>query len=99
MPKYELVFIAQPGLEEEPLKALVEKVGKTISDLKGQVVQVDSWGKRRLAYPIRKHREGFYYLMRIELLASAVRSLEKSLKLTEDVIRFLVVRNDEAEVA
>ncbi len=97
MPKYEMVFIVQPELEEEPLNALVEKMSKTISDLKGQVTQVDSWGRRRLAYPIRNHREGLYYLVEMDMPAAAVRSLEKSIKLMEDVMRYLVVRKDEQE--
>ena len=97
MPAYELIFIVQPEMEEEPLAALVEKVTQTISDLKGQVQQVDPWGKRRLAYPIKRYREGFYYLMHVELPASAIRGLDRSLKLMEDVIRHLVVRKDEAD--
>jgi small subunit ribosomal protein S6 len=96
MPKYELVFIVQPGIEEEPLKALVERLTKTISDLKGQVSQVDAWGRRRLAYSIRNHREGFYYLVQMEMPAPAVRALEKSIKLFEDIMRYLIVRQDEA---
>lgn len=95
MPQYELVFVVQPELEEEPLNALVNKVSQTISDLHGQVQQIEPWGKRRLAYPIKKYREGFYYLMLMELPASAVRSLDKTLRLTEDVIRYLIVRKDE----
>jgi len=96
MPGYELVFIVQPEMEEEPLTAQVEKIKQTISDLKGQVYQVDPWGRRRLAYPIKKHREGFYFLIQMALPSSAVRSLERSLKLMEDVIRYLIVRQDEA---
>lgn len=95
MPGYELVFIVQPEMEEEPLTKLVEKITETIRDLEGQVHQVEPWGKRRLAYSIKKHREGFYFLMQIELPSSAIRSLERSLKLMEDVIRHLIVRTDE----
>ncbi|MEM4723702.1 MAG: 30S ribosomal protein S6 [Candidatus Hadarchaeum sp.] len=95
MPQYELVFVVRPELEEEPLAALVNKVSQTISDLQGQVQQIEPWGKRRLAYPIKKYREGFYYLMLIELPASAVRSLDRTLRFTEDVIRHLIVRKDE----
>jgi len=97
MPKYELVFIVQPAMEEEPLNALVERMGKAISDLKGQATQVDNWGRRRLAYPIRKHREGLYYLVQMDMPATAVRSLEKSIKMMEDVMRYLIVRKDEEE--
>ncbi len=97
MPKYELVFIVQPGMEEEPLNALVERMGKAISDLKGQVTQVTNWGRRRLAYPILKHRQGLYYLVEMDMPATAIRSLEKSIKLVEDVMRYLIVRKDEEE--
>jgi small subunit ribosomal protein S6 len=95
MPEYELTFIVQPEMEEEPLTALVEKITETIGDIEGQVHQVEPWGKRRLAYAIEKHREGLYFLMHLELPSSAVRSLERSLKLMEDVIRHLLVRKDE----
>lgn len=95
MPGYELVFIVQPEIEEEPLNAVVEKVSDTISSLEGQVHKTDAWGKRQLAYPIKRHRSGHYVLMNVELPASAVRSLERSLKLMEDVIRHLIVRNDQ----
>jgi small subunit ribosomal protein S6 len=95
MPDYELTFIVQPEMEEEPLAALVEKITQTIGDFEGQVHQVEPWGKRRLAYAIKKHREGLYFLMQLELPSSAVRSLESRLKLMEDVIRHLMVRKDQ----
>jgi small subunit ribosomal protein S6 len=96
MAGYELVFIVQPEVEEEPRTALVDKITQTITELQGQVQQVDPWGKRRLAYPIKKYREGSYFLMQIELPPTAVRSLERALKLMEDVIRYLVVRKEES---
>ncbi len=95
MPGYELVFIVQPEIEEEPLNAVVEKISDTISSLEGQVHQTDAWGRRQLAYPIKGHHNGHYYLMNVELPATAVRSLDRSLKLMEDVIRHLIVRNDQ----
>ncbi len=94
MAGYELVFIVQPDMEEEPRNALIAKVTQTISDLKGQVLKLDPWGKRRLAYPIKKLHEGFYVVVQMELPPSAVRSLERSIKLMEDIIRYLVVRKD-----
>jgi small subunit ribosomal protein S6 len=95
MPQYEMVFIIQPEMEEEPLTALVEKLSQTIVDLGGQVHQVEPWGKRRMAYAISKYRDGFYFLMQMELPAQAVRSLERSLSLMEDVIRHLIIHRDE----
>jgi len=98
MAQYELIFIVQPGLEEEPLKALVDKVSQTIQDLGGQDVQIQPWGRRRLAYSIQRHREGFYFLVNMDLPKSAVRTLERSLQLMEDVLRYLVVRKEEEAV-
>ncbi len=95
MAEYELVFIAQPTLEPEPLTALTDRITHSITDLKGQVNRADAWGKRRLAYPIKKQTEGFYYLLDMELPTTAVRTLEHNLRLMEDVLRYLVVRKTE----
>jgi small subunit ribosomal protein S6 len=81
-------------MEEEPRNALIGKVTQTISDLKGQVLKLDPWGKRRLAYPIKKLREGFYVVVQMDLPPSAERSLERAIQLMEDIIRYLVVRKD-----
>ena len=99
MPQYEMVFIIQPEMDEEPLAEVVEKISQTIVDLEGKVHQVEPWGKRRLAYTIKKYQDGFYFLMHMELPAQAVRSLERSLKLMEEVIRHLIVRKDESVAA
>ena len=99
MAEYEVVFIVQPEMEEEPRNALVNKITQTISDLKGTVQKVDPWGKRRLAYPIKKFREGFYVLVQMEMPTSAVRSLERAIKLMEDIIRHLIVRRDQVAAA
>jgi small subunit ribosomal protein S6 len=99
MAEYEMVFIVQPEMEEEPRNALVDKITQTISDLKGTVQKVDPWGKRRLAYPIKNYREGFYVLVQMDMLPSAVRPLERAVKLMEDIIRHLIVRRNEAPVA
>ena len=99
MPEYEMVFIVQPEMEEDPRNVLVEKVTQTISDLNGTVQKVDPWGRRRLAYPIKNYREGFYFLVHMDMPPSAVRPLERAVKLMEDVIRYLIVRRDEAPAA
>jgi len=91
-PSYELIFIVHPEVAEDVLAATVEKVGRLISDAGGQVLQTDKWGKRRLVYPIRKVREGYYTLMRLTLKPRAIPELERNLRLIEPVIRHLVVR-------
>jgi small subunit ribosomal protein S6 len=74
---------------------VVDKISQTVVDLGGQVHPVEPWGKRRLAYTIKKYQDGSYFLMQMELPAQAVRSLERSLKLMEEVIRHLIIHKDE----
>jgi small subunit ribosomal protein S6 len=95
MRNYEVAFIAHPELDEASLNALVEKAKGWVSAAGGQVMQVDLWGRRRLAYPIRKQREGQYVLMQTQLTAVATHDVERSLRLTEQVMRFQIIRTDD----
>ena len=97
MSSYELVFIAAPELDEEGLIALVQKFTALVQGLGGQVAQVESRGKRQLAYPIRKHREGYYYIAQLQIGAESLKELERSLKLNEQVIRYLIVVKESKE--
>jgi small subunit ribosomal protein S6 len=89
---YELVFIVHPEIDDEGLAAAVETVEDLVQRGGGQVVKVDLWGVRRLAYPIQKLREGQYVLMHLNMQPAGVAELERSLGLSEQVIRHLVVR-------
>jgi small subunit ribosomal protein S6 len=89
---YELVFIVHPEVDDEGLAAIVETVKDLVKRGGGQVTKVDLWGVRRLAYPIKKQREGQYVLMRLDMASEGVAELERSLGLSEQVIRHLVVR-------
>jgi len=92
---YELVFIAQPELDDEALAALNERVRQLIIGNGGEVVNLEIMGKRRLAYAIRKKREGYYILVQAKLENSTILELERNLKLTAEVLRYLLVRVDE----
>lgn len=92
---YELVFIAQPEMEEEDLTALVDSVRQIITDTGGQVVKVEHMGKRRLAYSIKKRQEGHYVLVHAEFERATMLELERRLGLSEDVLRHILVRLDE----
>jgi len=92
---YELLFIAQPALDEEGLNALVTRVQQIMTDQGGQVVHVEQMGRRKLAYPVRKRKEGSYVLIHANLERAAIAELERSLKLSEDVLRYILVRLDE----
>jgi len=91
---YELVFIVRPDVSEEQLEATVEDIRQFITSRDGVVDDVEQWGKKRLAYPIRHHREGSYVLTRFQLSPEQNRELESSLRISEDVIRHLLIRLD-----
>lgn len=95
---YELVFIVHPEVDDEGLAAVVETVKDLVKRGGGQVTKVDLWGVRRLAYPIRKQREGQYVLMHLDMASEGVAELERSLGLSEQVMRHLVVRLEDDKV-
>ena len=97
MRNYELVFIVHPEVDDEGLAAVIETVKGLVERSGGQVTQVNQWGLRRLAYPIKKQWEGQYVLLNIDMSPDGVAELERSLGLAEQVMRHLVVRLDEDE--
>ncbi len=95
MRNYEAMIILQPGMEEEARTALVEKIKNIIIDNKGTILEVSHLGVRKMAYEINKFREGYYFLLKFSIGGMYVAKLEKSLKITEEVLRYLVVRENE----
>jgi small subunit ribosomal protein S6 len=93
---YELVMVVSPDVGDEGFPTTVERVSSFIKDRGGDVKDVDQWGRRRLAYPIGRFSEGFYAVTHFSLEPQEVRSLEGNLDLAEDVLRHLVVRQEEA---
>jgi small subunit ribosomal protein S6 len=87
---YEIVFILRPDLDDAQVQAAIDRVAGRITERGGTVLSTEPWGKRRLAYPIARHREGFYVLMRFELDGQRVQDLKNAVALVEEVIRFLV---------
>ncbi len=94
MRNYEVMFIAHPELDEASLTALVDKAKGWVTTSGGQVVQVDLWGRRRLAYQIRKQTEGQYILMQTQLTAAGTHDVERNFRLTEQIMRFQIIRNE-----
>ncbi len=92
---YELVLVVQPGLDEEGLDAFVNTFTGMVDEAGGQVVDMEHMGRRRLAYPIRKATEGHYVLLHLNLESPALREIERRIRLSEDVLRHLIVRMDE----
>jgi small subunit ribosomal protein S6 len=95
MNKYELALVVSPELDEENLTQMMNKTTQWITDSAGQVIKVDNWGKRRLAYPVRKFRDGIYIFVQAEMEAKGVAEVERNLNLAESVLRHLVIRVEE----
>lgn len=95
MRTYEFMYIVSPEVEEENLETLTTKVEQMITDGGGEILRHQSWGRRRLAYPIRNFREGHYILDHLDLEPAAISELKARLALTEEVIRYLLVRTEE----
>ena len=95
MRDYELTFVVRSNVEEPDLTAVIDRVKSLITDKGGEVTQLDLWGTRRLAYPIDNNREGQYIFMLTKLPPRAISELDRTLNLTEDILRHLFVRIDE----
>lgn len=98
MRAYEAMYVLRPDLEEEQLAAAIERFGSLIREQGGEVEQVNRWGKRRLAYEVKKFREGYYVLLHFRGRPEAARELERVFRISEDVIRYLITRRPEKAV-
>jgi small subunit ribosomal protein S6 len=92
MRDYELTLVVRPDVEDAVLTALLDKVKGLITAAGGQGLQLENWGRRTLAFPIKKITEGQYFFIRVQLSPQAIRELERNLQLTEQILRFLFVR-------
>ncbi len=90
MQKYEVIVIISSDQEETVLAALIEKIKGWITDGGGQIDSVDNWGKRRMAYMIRKQREGIYVLFKVQMPPTHSANLERNLRLQEAIMRFMI---------
>jgi small subunit ribosomal protein S6 len=95
MRDYEVVIILQPDLDETAVGEAIERVKSWITDAGGSIEKVDLWGKRRLAYRIRKQRDGIYVLIQAKIETSFTAELERNLQLFETVMRFMITRMDD----
>jgi len=93
--QYELIYIAPPDSSEEVMADLHQLVAETVERFSGTIERTEAWGRRRLAYEIKRHREGVYVLEVINGPADLMTELERRLRVSEHVIRHMVVRVDE----
>jgi small subunit ribosomal protein S6 len=96
--KYELAVLYHPDLEVDLDKG-EQRVKKIIEDNKGKIVETDNWGKKKLAYPINKLESAVYVFYTVELVPTSLQKIESTLNITDEVLRYLVVKIDEKEVA
>lgn len=94
MNKYESVVIVNPNLEEESIKNLIKKFSDLINS-DGNVTSVEEMGKRKLAYEIRKQKEGFYVVIKFKAKPELIAELERNYRITDEVIKFIVVKEEE----
>lgn len=94
MPSYELVCILNANLSEDDYSRVLGKVSDLITKFGGTVSETTQWGKRRLAYPIKKQFEGNYVLQKVQIKQTALKELDTNLKLSEDVLRYLFIREN-----
>ncbi len=94
---YEIMFIVRPDVEEADLDKLIEGFSKNVTDGGGTVRSTEKMGRRRLAYTVRKFNDGFYVLLTIDAAGSLIAEIERRLRVTEPVIKFITVRIDEEE--
>jgi len=95
MNKYELAVVVSAKLEDDDRAATVERVKNMITKHGGTITNVDEWGKKRLAYEVRKMKEAFYYFIQFDGEASVPAEVESRIRLNENVVRYLCVRRDE----
>jgi small subunit ribosomal protein S6 len=92
MRRYELMLVLRPDIPDERSQAIIDRATRQITGSGGQIVKVAPWGRRRLAYPIDRQREGSYHIVIFEAPADAIAELERSLLITEELLRHLVTR-------
>ncbi len=93
---YECLLILKPDLSEEDVTGVVELVNTQIAPNGGSIIEEDRWGKRRLAYTVKKQKYGYYLLLRYTGAAAAVEEIERSFRFSDNVLKFLTVYFDEA---
>ena len=94
MNKYELAGVVNAKIEDDARIATVEKVKEYITRYNGTITNVDEWGKKKLAYEIQKMSEGYYYFIQFEADADCPAELERHVRIMENVLRYLCVRQD-----
>jgi len=94
MRRYELMLVLRPDAPDERISAIVDRTTRQIATDGGQIIKVAPWGRRRLAYPIERYREGSYHIIVFEAPAGTIAEIERTLLITEEVLRHLMIRQE-----
>ena len=94
MRRYELMLVVRPDVADDKGQAVIDRTTRQIVAAGGQIVKVAPWGRRRLAYQIDRYREGSYHIVLFEAPADAIAEMERTLLITEEVLRHLVTRDE-----
>jgi small subunit ribosomal protein S6 len=92
---FEIGFIINPEATEEEVKKIIDSVVDIVKKAGGTIENVDEWGRRRLAFPMHRHNEGIYTFINAEVVGSVFVDIERRLKLSEKVMRFIILRLDD----
>ena len=90
--EYELVFVLRPDIEDADIETIRDRTAKVMTDGGGNVLQIDDWGKRRLAYDIKNYGKGHFYLINFLGSPDLVAELERTLRIDDSILRFLTVK-------
>ena len=96
MNKYELAVAVSAKIEDDERAATIDKVKAYVERFGGQITNIDEWGKRRLAYEVQHMKEAFYYFIQLDAEPAAPAEIEDNIRIMENIVRFLCVRQDEA---
>ncbi len=96
MNKYELAVVVSAKIEDEERTAVIDRCKALIERFGGTITEVDDWGKKRLAYEVQKMKEAFYYFIRFDAESTVPAEIESRVRIMDNVIRYLVVKQDEA---
>ncbi|QLI79823.1 30S ribosomal protein S6 [Bacillus pumilus] len=95
MRKYEVMYIIRPTVDDEAKKAVIERFNNVLTSNGAEITGTKDWGKRRLAYEINDFREGFYQIVNVQSDAAAVQEFDRLAKISDDIIRHIVVKEEE----
>lgn len=93
--EYELVYALQPGMDDNGLTSFEKRITDVIAGQGGRDIVTEPWGRRTLAYPIKRYYEAYYFLQRFAMPPSGADEVERALRFSEDVVRYLLIRTDE----